>query len=175
MNNDELPSEELSDAKASPPRRRNSSDPNLTLISVYSPNIASSIQVNVQHSSSSILSPKSTQLFSLFKLPQRTDLDASTINSEPLRPVKGSISNLSSNQAKPMVETTEKPKPEKPNRFLTFVRFLLCRFLPIRSNAIVTPAVIGPPKETNQAVPVVQSKVNRLIFCLNQILYFVGQ
>ena len=62
-NTDTIPSQ------SSPHHSRN---PNLTLISVYSPHLPSNIQVNVKHSRSSAALSRPSQVFSVFKFP-RTD------------------------------------------------------------------------------------------------------
>ncbi len=121
---------------------RDSSEPNLTLISVYSPNTSPAVRVNVKRSSSSssAASPKSSQFFSLFKLPKRRNSPAPASNGEILQKIDGIISDDNINKNETIVEASKKEK-EKYNRFISFLRYFFCRFLPISSNATVTPTI----------------------------------
>jgi len=122
---------------------RDSSEPNLTLISVYSPNTSPTVRVNVKRSSSSsetAASPKSSQFFSLFKLPKRRNITASASNGEILQRIDGILSDDNINKNETIVQASKKEK-EKYNRFIKFLRYFFCRFLPITSNATVTPTI----------------------------------
>jgi hypothetical protein len=135
---DDPSSDDMLEVKTNNSLRRNSSDPNLTLISVYSPDKIVNVQVNVQRSSSSAAS-KTSQLFSLFKMPKRRSVSESSTKPELLKPVVGTVSNTNSNKAETIVEASKKRKQDKNNRFISFIRYLFCQFVPVGSNAIVTP------------------------------------
>jgi hypothetical protein len=120
----------------------NSTDPNLTLISVYS-DTTKAVQVNVQRSTLAV-SSNASQLFSLFKLPKRPDLTASTPNSETLQVIEGTVKTENSTKNDTIVEASKPSKTGRRSRFLSFVRYLFCQLVSVGSNATVTP-INDPP------------------------------
>jgi hypothetical protein len=148
--NTSVNSDEISDTKPSTESNRNISDPNLTLISVYSPDTLPKMQVNVQRSVSSAADSQSSKLFPLFRIPHSKSItDTLTSNTQSLQPVDGTVSSPSSSVTKPLVEVLKKRKTDKTNRFISFVRYLFCQIVPTRSNATVTPTTDNPSIEGN--------------------------
>jgi hypothetical protein len=170
--NNDLNNDEISDTKLSTESSHNLSDPNLTLISVYSPDALPKMQINVQRSISATADFQPTQLFPLFRIPQSTSIDTSTLNTQLLEPIDGIASNPSSSITKPLVEGLKKRKEDKTNRFISFVRYLFCQIVPLRSNATVTPTIDNPPTEENQIIPPVPAKVNSISNSGNRIFDF---
>jgi hypothetical protein len=172
VGNDDLNSEETFDAKNSELLRRNSSDPNLTLISLFSPNASPNIQFNVQRSSLSAASQgRSSHVFPLFKVPKRESLSTEQSNPEILKTVDGIASDQNSNTTKSLVEASKKRKHDKPNRFISFIRYLFCQLVPIHSSATITPVDDNSTTEDNQLISTTPPKVNRIFF-LKQKLNF---
>jgi len=157
--NDDLQTEEISDTKPAASLRSNSHDPNLTLISLYTPDIPPNIQINVQRSSSSAAASKSSQLFSLFRIPKRENTRTSSPNNQLSETVDETVVDKNSNTTKPIVDISEKRKQDKKNRFISFFRYIFCQLLPTGSNAIVTPAIDNQTIEDNQVLSTVKSKV----------------
>ena len=137
------------DVDAPPLIRRNSSDPNLAIVSVYSPDTSTDVQVVVNRSVSS--SAKSSKLFTLFKLPKRRTVSVSTSHSEFLKAVEGTVvvSNTDKNETTVEVSEKQQQKQEKSNRFLSFIRYVFCQFIPNGSNAIVTPTLVKQTTNDN--------------------------
>ncbi|CAF3399020.1 unnamed protein product [Rotaria sp. Silwood1] len=127
--------------------RHNSTDPNITLISVYSPSMSSNIQFNVRRSSSSSVT-KPSQFFSLFKVPKKRSIPKSMSNTQLLQTVDGVISNDIINQTKPTIEIPKTNEQNKNNRFISFFHYLFCQCVPNGSNATVTP--VNNNHNTNQ-------------------------
>jgi hypothetical protein len=142
MVEDDITNEEALDLQTRQSLRRNSSDPNLTLISVFSPNTSlPNVEVNVQRASASATSTKSSHTFSLFKLPDRRNSSIPTSNAQLLQTIDGVRSTDNTVKNETRVEALNKPKQERRNRFISFVRYIFCQFVSIGSNATVTPAV----------------------------------
>jgi len=161
MGNDDLNNEDISDAKHSDSLRLDSSDPNLTLISLYSSDASPNIQVNVQRASpSTVPQGRSSQLFSLFKVPKRESVSTETSNTDLLKTVDGSVLDQNLNTTKPLVETSKKRKQDRTNRFISFVRYLFCQLVPTHSNATVTPVNDNSTIEDNQIISTAPPKVN---------------
>jgi hypothetical protein len=147
---DEIISEENLDLPGHRSLRRNSSDPNLTLISVFSPDApAPQVEVNVQRSSSSAASARSSHVFSLFKFPKERASSVSISNTQLLQTVDGSISVDNKIKVETIVDASKKETKEKNNRFISFVRYIFCQFVPLRSNAVVTPATNNETANNN--------------------------
>ena len=127
--------------------RRGSSDPNLTLISVYSSDTSPSVQVNVQHSTPAASASHTSQLFSLFKLPKRTDPNASASHAEPLQSIEGVVRAENSKRNETIVEGGKMGKKDRRNRFLSFVRYLFCEFVSASSHSTITPSNAPPAIE----------------------------
>ncbi|CAF1469127.1 unnamed protein product [Rotaria sordida] len=140
VENDNLINENVIDLNTPGFSHRYSNDPNITLISVYSPNMSSNIEFNVQKSSSSRITNPS-QLISLFKVPKQRNINKSISNTQLLKTVDGVVSNNNSNQTKPGVEIPKRKVQNKNNRFISFFQYLFCQCVPIGSNATVAPAI----------------------------------
>jgi len=149
--NNDLNNHQVSDTKSTVESPHNISDPNLTLISLYSPDALPKMQVNVQHSLSATTPSPPSQVFPLFRIPQQTP----ALNTQLFEPVDGIASNQSSSVTKSLVQASKKRKQDKTNRFISLVRYLFCQLVPIRSNATVTPTTT----QENQVATPVQAKV----------------
>jgi len=136
---DDIQNEDKSEAM---PSRETLSDPNLTLISVYPASESTNMQVNVQRSLSTASSSRPSQLFSLFKLPKHSHSESVASDADLLRPVDGFLAREQTKTRKPSVKGSKK---NKTHRFLSFIRYFFCQFIPSGSNASVTPARIDPP------------------------------
>ncbi|UJR36481.1 hypothetical protein I4U23_029204 [Adineta vaga] len=142
LNDDEneIEDNKPSDMKSLQSIRSDPNDPNLTLISVYSPEASQNVHYSFQRASSS-LSSRSSQLYPLFKLPDKHNTDATTNKPELLQTVNGMISNDNTNKTDTLVEASKRKKTERSNRFIAFLRYIFCQFSPIDSNATVTPSI----------------------------------
>jgi hypothetical protein len=170
VNKDDLDIEESSDTKPSQSLYRNSSDPNLTLISVYSPETLPNLELNVQRSSATLPS-RSSQVFSLFRVPNRDDTNPSTSDNKLLQTIDKTVSREDSNTTKPNIETITKQKRDKTSRFISFIRFIFCQLVPIHSNATVTPAIEHSTSEDNHVLPPVHLKVDQIFFLKKKIKF----
>lgn len=159
MGDKESSSEEISDRKPTHSLRRDSSDPNLTLISLFSPNTPPNIQVNVQRSSGK---QRSSHLFSLFKLPKRPNNESTVSETQSLQTVEGNLSGGKLDTNKSTVETTRDQPEGRAHRFISFVRYIFCQFVPIGSNAVVAPANENSTTDNKQASSTAQSRVKKI-------------
>lgn len=113
-----------------------SSNPNLTLISVY-PGVANQsitdrtpVQVNVQRSLS-LTTAQSNHIFTLFKIPKPRLLEASSSSSKPYDDF---LSNDRPTGPHRLVQSARKGKDEKNHRFRSFFRYIFCQVIPFNSN-----------------------------------------
>ena len=114
MIEDDTSNEETLDVPTRELLRRNSSDPNLTLISVFDPITSQpNVEVNVQRSSLPAASTKSSHTFALFKLPDQRNSSVSTSNAQLLLTIDGIRSDDNSIKIETRVETLNEPKHEK--------------------------------------------------------------
>ncbi|CAF3446271.1 unnamed protein product [Rotaria socialis] len=125
--------------------RKNSDDPNITLISVYSPTIPSRLQINVRRSSAASITPKPSQFFSLFQIPKQRTVIKSTSNSELLPATDRVLSDYHADESADQQTTTieiPKAKVEKaPSCLLSFFQRIFCQCVSVTSNATVTPVM----------------------------------
>ncbi|CAF1138106.1 unnamed protein product [Adineta steineri] len=141
--------EEICDTKNSQTAHRESNDPNLTLISVYSPDVSPTVEMNVKRAPTSPVS-RSSQLFSLFRLPLRRNVSVSESRSELLHKVDGTVSDNKSNKCETIVEVPPPTTRPNKNRLISFIRYLFCQFTPIGSNATVAPSIeYQTPSDSN--------------------------
>jgi hypothetical protein len=140
-NDDDTHRKDVLDVDIPPLVRRNSSDPHLTIINVDSLDVSTEVQVPVRRSFSS--SAKSSQLYSLLNMPNRRPASASTSNSQTLQPVHNT------DRKETIVKTLEKSKQGNSNRFLSFIRYIFCRFVPVGSNATVISALNNQTMNVN--------------------------
>ena len=135
--------DDLLDVDSSRSHRRNSSDPNLTLISVFTSDTAPSVQVNIQHSPISTAS-KATQLISLFKLNKQATGVPSTDPPKTEQPMNGIVPAVGAKARKAPAPLPKRPKSRRRDRFISFVRYVFCELVPSGSNATVAPAMDRP-------------------------------
>ncbi len=125
-----LHSEHDSEMKNDQKILRNSSNQNLTLISVYPCRnnelevISSPVQIET--------SSKSNHLFTLLKLPRQR-----VINNRLLKTIDGFMTTNKSNRNETIVKTPRKTKEDKSNRFRSFFRYIFCQFVPLHSNTSI--------------------------------------
>lgn len=145
---DDIMSDKITNVNSNESLRPGDNDPTLTLISVYSPNMSSNIQFNVQRSSASVAASKPSQLFSLFRLPKRTSIISTTTSNAQLLPIiNGSVSNDNMSRRKTSLDTQKSKSKLKSktnekytnNRFISIVRCIFCQCVPVVSTATVTP------------------------------------
>ncbi|CAF4061971.1 unnamed protein product [Rotaria sp. Silwood2] len=158
VEHDDVTNEKKTHLKTPRLSRHNSHDPTLTLISVYSPNMSSTIQFNVRRSSSSSSVRKPSQFFSLFKVPKQRSISKSLSNTQLLQTVDGVVLDDNTNQTKTnlTIEIPKTTEQNKNNRFISFFQYLFCQCVPMGSNATVTPAINNNQTKNNNN-------------CLNQI------
>lgn len=145
-------SSEISEGKSSPEETVNETDPNITLISVFSADAVPNVHVQRSTSASSN-SSKSSQLFSLFRIPKNADGNSLPPSVPPSQVSGGTAVDRSSNASKTPTEGSKRGKQDKNNRIITFVRYLFCHLVPARADATVTPMIEQTPIEENQPPP----------------------
>jgi hypothetical protein len=113
---------------------QDSSNPNLTLISVYpyendeSESRSSTVQIEVEETSA-----KSNHFFTLLKLPKQR-----IVNNRFLKAIDGFMTTNRSNRDEIIVKKTRKIQEEKSNCFRSLIRFIFCQFVPLDSNAEIS-------------------------------------
>ena len=167
----QLPSPETPDAKAPSEEIHHQINPSLTLISVFSSDAPPNVHVQRTTSPAPSNVSKSSQLFSLFRIPKSVDTNSTSSNTLSSQPVQEPTVDLSLNRSKSATETSKKGKQEKNNRIVSFVRYLFCHLVPARADATVTPMAIDRPLNQEKKValtsspsPTLPAKVYRLLF-----------
>ena len=143
---------ETSEGKFFPEETVNKTDPNITLISVFSSDAPPNIRVQRSTSASSNTS-KSSQLFSLFRIPKNVDGNSLPSSSPSSHILDGTVVDRSSNASKTLTEGSKRGKQDKNNRIVSFVRYLFCHLVPARADATLTPIIVQTPIEENQPPP----------------------
>ncbi|CAF4030209.1 unnamed protein product, partial [Rotaria magnacalcarata] len=133
--------------------RKNSDDPSITLISVYSPTIPSSLQINVRRSSSASITSKPSQFFSLFRIPKQIPVVKSTSNTQLLSTTERVLSeyhtNKNTDRQTATIEISKAKSEKEPGCLLAFFQRMLCQCVSVTSNATVTPAIFIATNDSN--------------------------
>lgn len=143
---------ETSEGKSSLEETVNRTDPNITLISVFSSDAPPNVHVRRSVSASSN-SSKSSQLFSLFRIPKNIDGNSPPPDIPPSQIASENVIERSSNASKTLTEVSKRSKHDKNNRIISFVRYLFCHLVPARADATVTPMIEQTPTEEIQPSP----------------------
>lgn len=147
-------------------QHRDSNDPNITLISVYSPTLPSNMQINVRRTSLSSTRSKPSQFFSLFRVPKQRGITKSSSNTELVQAADGVLPNdnnnnnsngnnhyTTSNNTTDTKTTVDLVKPKVRGKrnscFASFFQHIFCQCVSLTSTATVTPAIINEPNTSN--------------------------
>lgn len=146
LNNEETPSKQLDQI----------SDPNLTLISIFSSVDGSPLMSNVRRASSSGAN-RSSQLISLFSVPNRSVSNG-----------KSSTRSVENLNERKLSSSKKLIKVKRRTRFVSFFRSIFCQFSGVVPNATVTPIQNEQENPAEQIEP--KEEVRRkFLFCCSKI------